>query len=197
MTPDEVYAEAAKDRHYYARSGGGVTLSGGEPLMRPAFIGKLLDLLGDNGIETTIETALCVPWRNIERVAARASRFLVDIKHGDSAVHKTLTGAGNEPVIENLGRLSMIHRGITIRIPLIPGVNDDNANIAATVAIINRAGPGVTTVEPLPYNDLYGGKYESLGTPMKYPDLKPQGKRRIDGIKAALRGVLRPDITVV
>lgn len=196
MTPEEVCSEVLKDKHYYSQSGGGVTLSGGEPLKQPEFIKSLLGLLDENGVETAVETALHVPWIHVGSVAAGVSHFLVDIKHSDTTVHKALTGVGNGLILENLSRLSKVHGRITVRIPLIPGINDNRANILATAAIINGAGGGVTAVEPLPYNNLSVGKYESLGINNKYPNLQPQSERQIGEIKKTLRENLRSGIIV-
>ena len=190
VTVEEVLAEIEKDKHYFDKSGGGVTLSGGEPLIYSEFSAELLKKCKSSGINTVVETALNVPWGAVDMVKNCADAFFVDLKHHDGRIHKKLTGAGNSLIIENIEKLSQVHRNITIRIPLIPGVNDGDDNLVKTAAIINRLGDGIRTVELLKYNNLAAGKYESVGKTGSYPNAKPQTDSEMSRKNQLLRSCL-------
>jgi len=162
-SPADLFAELIKDKVYYRRTGGGVTLSGGECLLYPDDAAALLELLKAGGVHTVVETSLCVPWLHVEKVAPLTDVFLVDIKHMDSGKHAEYTGRGNELILENLRKLSAVHNDVTIRTPLIPGVNDDFENLSQTARAALSIGGGIRRMELLKYNTLGASKYAALG----------------------------------
>lgn len=160
---DEIYTEIKKDIHYFQKSSGGVTFSGGEALIHPDFLKEILTLCKKDGIHTAIETSLFAPFENIEKIANLIDLFIVDIKLFDSNKHKEFTGVSNQKILENLTRLSAIHPNLWIRIPLIPDVNDDEQNLIDTARFIKSLGSCVKKVELLKYNNLAPSKYRALG----------------------------------
>lgn len=134
---DEVFEAVVADRLFYDRSGGGVTLSGGEPLAQPLFAAELLQRCRQAGIHTALDTCGYAPWQGALKVLAHVDLVLYDFKHMDSAEHRRLTGVGNELILENALR---IHHELKIpllaRVPLIPGSNDSEDNLRATALFI-------------------------------------------------------------
>lgn len=163
MTVEEVFSEIIKDVNYFEASGGGVTISGGECLLYPDFLIELCKMCKDAKINTAIETAFNIEWNNIEVVRNYINTFIIDIKQFDSDIHKRFTGSGNQLIISNIKRISLLHSSIWIRIPLIPNVNDDDENLVNTAKLINTFGSGIKTIELLKYNNMAGNKYVSLG----------------------------------
>lgn len=159
-TVNELFSEIIKDKHYYCSSGGGVTFSGGECLLYPEFVGELAKKCKENDIHTAIESALFVPWENIEMVLPYIDLFFVDLKIADSAKHKNYTGQSNERIITNITRLSKMHSNIVLRIPVIPNVNDSDEDIEGFSTIIKTLGEGIQEVELLRYNNLAKAKYD-------------------------------------
>lgn len=163
MTAEELFAEIIKDKKYYDISGGGVTFSGGECLLKLDFLMEALKLCRKDGIRTAVETTFCVQWDIINTVREYIHLFIIDIKHYDDETHRLLTGRGNRLVLQNVERLSHLHPDILIRIPLIPGANDDDKNLMETAKLISSFGGGIHTVELLKYNNMAGNKYKALG----------------------------------
>ena len=164
MSADEVFSEVLRDASYYKLSDGGITLSGGECLLYPDFAEELLSLAKGAGIGSCIETALCVPRENIERVLELTDKFFIDIKLIDDELHKKYTGVSNRAILENARWLLASHKGVTVRVPLIPEVTDTEENldgIAAFLSSIETAGKA--ELELLRYNPLAEAKYEALG----------------------------------
>lgn len=191
MSGQDVFGEISKDRDYYAASGGGVTFSGGECLLQPDFVAETAGLCRKAGIHTAVESAFCVRWEDIERIRAQIDLFIIDIKHHDSAVHRKLTGRSNALILANLRRLAALQADILIRIPLIPGVNDDDQNLIATAGLVNSLGDAVRGVELLKYNNLAAGKYAALDRPMiQYADAA-QDDQTLLRKNELLRGCLR------
>ena len=162
-TLQEVFDEVAKDRHYYEQSGGGVTLSGGECLLQADFAAALLQKCKESGIHTAIESAFFVPFNQVEKVLPFVDLVFADLKIPDSQKHRAYTGQGNELIVENLRRVTELSDRVVVRIPLIPGVNDGDADIEGFAAILNTFGKGLRGVEVLKYNSLAASKYEVLG----------------------------------
>lgn len=162
MTADEVWGVLAADRDYYAMSGGGVTLSGGEPLCQPEFALELLRRCRSAGIATAVETAGAVPFDVLNAVRPWVDLFLYDVKCMDDARHRQYTGVGNVRILRNLAML--LDRGgrVWIRVPVIPGVNDDPAEMRQLKAFLDAHG-GAERVELLPYHAMGTHKYAALG----------------------------------
>ena len=136
MTLEQVLAEVLRDRGMYDRSGGGVTLSGGESTGQPEFCGALLDALREQGVHTALDTCGFCREDVFEGLAKRADLILFDLKHADPEIHRRLTGQSNELILRNLQTLERIGAQVEVRIPYIPTMNDDEDNLRATAQII-------------------------------------------------------------
>jgi pyruvate formate lyase activating enzyme len=163
MTVDQTMAEVLKDRVFYDDSGGGVTVSGGEPLMQAAFARQLLASCRGAGISTAVDTCGFGDRGDLLALAPLTDVFLYDIKTLDDARHLSYTGVSNAAILDNLRALAAIHARIWLRIPLIVGFNDSPQNVAAT-AQLAASLPGISQVNLLPYHQLGLHKGEYLGT---------------------------------
>lgn len=160
---DELMSTIKKDLSYYTASGGGVTFSGGECLLQWEAVKALAASCHALNIHTTVESALFVPWHNIEQVLDHIDLFYADLKLADPEHHRRFTGQDNRLILENLQLLSRNHHNITVRIPLIPGVNDSTEELTAMGQIIRQLGSGIKNVELLKYNVLGASKYPAVG----------------------------------
>lgn len=168
MSVDECMAVIKKDRGFYDRSGGGVTVSGGEPLLQSDFVFDLFTQCQKEGIHTCLESSFFAHWDKIERLLPVTDLFISDIKLMDSASHKKHTGVDNHKILSNLKRLSLTDKPLILRIPVIPSVNDDLVNAKATADfILNEMNGKVRTLQLLSFMRLGEEKYQSLG--MEYP----------------------------
>lgn len=168
MDEGQVMDIIRRDISYYESSGGGVTISGGEPLIQPEFTKAILKCCREEGIHTCLESTFCADWRIIEDVIPYADMLITDIKHMDAEIHKKYTGVSNKRILENLSQLSKLDKPIIIRVPVIPGVNDDKENMEATADfILSQMDGHVEQLQLLPFMRLGEEKYRSLG--MDYP----------------------------
>jgi len=163
MSVDDVMAVIKKEITFFDQSGGGVSFSGGEPLLFPHFLLELLKQCGQNRIHRIVDTTGYCPEETLLEVAGHTEHFLYDLKMMDSAKHKKFTGVGNELVLSNLQTLAKTGRTIDIRIPLIQGVNDDLQNIEDTAAFIAKLAGPHKRVDILPYHNITSNKYSKLG----------------------------------
>ena len=165
MSVTEILNEIEKERVFFDQSGGGVTFSGGEPLLQSKFLIELLDECGRRGIHRAVDTAGLANSEVILEVAKRTDLFLYDLKMMDSARHRKWTGVPNEKILENLNLLAETGVKIIIRIPLIGGVNDDPENISATARFVSALSGEKKEVNLLPYHKIAQTKYQKLGRP--------------------------------
>lgn len=180
----EAFAAAGRDAAFYEKSGGGVTFSGGEPLMQPDFLLELLQICKGRGFHTALDTCGFARWEIIERVRPFVDLFLYDIKVVDPERHRRFTGVSNRLILENLSKLCAHGHDIILRAPLIPGVNDGQANIEALGALAARLS--LRRVDVLPYHNTAGNKYEGLNRPYSLSGLQPQSKDEINEIARQL-----------
>jgi pyruvate formate lyase activating enzyme len=180
-------AEVRKDVIFYDQSGGGVTFSGGEPLSQPEFLLALLQTCRAEGIRTAVDTTCYATPQIVERIAPAADLFLCDIKHMDCEQHEQYTGVGNRQILENLSRLARMDKETIIRIPIIPGFNDDRANIEETGRFV-QALKTVCRVDILPYNRGGLEKAVRLTSAVDLMQAETPGDGTMDGIAAILRG---------
>jgi len=166
MTVEELLEEAKKDIAFYRHSGGGVILSGGEPLLNPDFTLKLLQGLKEEGINVGIDTCGHVPWASIEQMLPYIDFFLWDIKHMDPERHKELTGVSNKLILSNARAVSQRNIPLYIRVPVIPGYNDSEENIRA-ICEFAQGLSSVVEVHLIPLHHLGKTRYDSLNRP--YP----------------------------
>jgi len=184
MGVDRVLEVAARDEPFYRESGGGVTLSGGEPLLQADFTAALLLALRERGIQTALDTCGHVPWAVLDRVRAHVDLFLYDVKLMDEERHRRFTGVSNRHILENLRALSGQGHRIVLRLPVIPGVNDDAANVRAVAAL--AAGlPHLAGVALLPYPRIGVDKYARLDRKYRLAGTGVPSRARMDGIAAA------------
>jgi pyruvate formate lyase activating enzyme len=152
------------DRSFFRNSGGGLTLSGGEPLAQADFSLELLARCGELGIPAILETSGAGAWEDLRRLAELAEGVYFDLKLGDPRAHEDWTGASNALIRENLGKLAALRGGaekVLVRVPCIPGVNDSPGGIAEIAAFAGSLGIGALQI--LPYNPLAGEKYRWIG----------------------------------
>ncbi len=162
LSVEDVLDVVEKDRAFYASSKGGVTFSGGEPLLQKDFVQALLMASKRRGLHTAVDTAGNVPWESFAAVLPYVDLFLFDLKVLDDRKHRRFTGAGNRRILANFGMLPKGKVETWVRMPVIPGVNDSLAE-AERMADFLQAQGGVGLVELLPCHRLGAGKYESLG----------------------------------
>ena len=161
LTAREVMDEVEKDKPFYENSDGGVTISGGEPLLQADFARALLEECKKEGLHTVVDTAGNVPWEAFEKVLPFTDLFLYDLKAADEEFHRQVTGAGNARILDNLKKLANSDKNIWIRIPIIPGVNDKVEEMEKLLMIIKELKQ-IEYVELLPFHRLGEGKYTSL-----------------------------------
>jgi pyruvate formate lyase activating enzyme len=176
MSVGALMAEIERDRIFYDESDGGVTFSGGEPLMQPAFLGLMVRSCRDSNIHVAVDTCGQVDTNALLEVARDADLFLFDLKTMDEDRHRAYTGASNARILENLERLAAVHSNVVVRFPLIPGVNDDDENVRATGAYL--ASLRLTRVDVLPYHRAGLAKYDRLQRPYLLPDTQPPAADR-------------------
>jgi len=186
VTVDEAVDAVLEDRTFYAESGGGCTLSGGEPLLQSEFCAAVCAQLREHRVHCAVDTAGFVPWENFETVLPDVDLFLYDLKHADSGVHRAWTGAPNEGVIANLRRLAARGARIEVRVPLVPGLNDGVAELQAMRRLLDEID-GVDAVRVLPYHRLAAAKYEALGRVDALPDLPPPSRKALARARTILR----------
>jgi pyruvate formate lyase activating enzyme len=163
MTIDDVLTEVMRDLPFYRRSGGGLTVSGGEPLMHYPFVRALLSETKSRGVHNALDTSGLCPWEHLEGLSPFVDLFLYDVKHMDPERHAALTGVSNDRILDNLRRLDEIGKPIWIRVPLIPGQNDEEANYHAMGRFFSTLR-GIERVEILRYHRLAESKYERMGS---------------------------------
>jgi len=186
MTVEDVLAEVEKDRIFYEQSGGGVTLSGGDPLVQADFAAALLDACRSRGIRTALDTAGRSSNGVFDRLAAKADLVLYDIKGMDEARHREFTGVSNAPILENLKALVAAGREVWVRIPLVHGVNDDEDNIRQTLALLLSLKT-VRQVGLLPYHSGGLDKARRIGQESQFRKFESPSEERIAAIEAAFR----------
>jgi pyruvate formate lyase activating enzyme len=198
MTVAEVMAEILADRAFYRNSGGGVTLSGGEPLVQDRFAFALLECCKAEGLHTAVETAANCRWERLAALLPLTDLVLLDLKHMDGERHRAATGASNRQILANARRLAERGQAMILRIPVVPGVNDGADNIVATarfVCELTRLGREngyyaevVPSLELLPFHRLSGQKYRDLGWEDQAAGIQPPGAARITTLTALAAG---------
>ncbi len=178
----EVMKEIEKDGIYYDQSGGGITFSGGEPLMQPEFLLELLRMSKEKGYHTALDTCGHVSFPILEQVMDDVDLFLYDLKLIDSASHLKYTGVPNDRVLENLMELSAKKKNIIIRIPVIPGITDTPVNIQALRDLFLELN-GLEQVDLLPYHRIAKSKYQRLKMNYRLEELQEPSLERLNELK--------------
>jgi len=166
LTPAEVVAAARRDEAYYAESGGGVTFSGGEPLAQPDFLLACLAACRAESLPTAVDTSAFAAPALVQEAAQLADLWIVDLKFLDDTAHRRWTGQSNRPILANLGALAAAGARAIVSVPLIPGINDEPADLDARAAFLADLGAR-WPVRLLPYHDTARGKYARRG--QEYP----------------------------
>lgn len=177
----DVIGEIEKDRIFYEQSGGGVTLSGGDPLSQPAFCEEILAELNGRNIPAALDTSGLATWETLWRTAEKADLILYDLKMMDDDRHKKYTRVSNKQILGNLKKLAEAKKDIAVRIPLMKGVNDDEQNIRCTIDFL-RPLKSVKHVGLLPYHKGGKKKYENLGKSSCFEIFEPPSGTRMEEI---------------
>lgn len=184
MTVDECMEIILKDRGYYEKSGGGVTVSGGDPTIQMDFVVELFRRCKEEKIQTCLESTFYAEWSTIEKVLPYTDIIISDIKHMDTNVHRKHTGRENHLILENLKKLADLNKEIILRIPVIPGVNDGKDNLEKTADfILNEMDGKVRTLQLLSFMRLGEEKYQSLGIPYKMENIVVDRKAFTEKVK--------------
>lgn len=196
VTVREMIEEVEKDRPYYYRSGGGLTISGGECLCQPEFSAGLLRAAKEHGINTAIESMACASFEKIEMLLPYLDLYLMDIKHTNPDKHKEFTGRSNELMLENARRVaeSGMTR-LTVRVPVIPTFNDTVEEIQS-IARFAASLPGVEKIHLLPYHRLGQDKYEGLGREYLMKEIEPPTGQYMSTLKQAVQAVCTLDCQI-
>jgi pyruvate formate lyase activating enzyme len=182
MSVKEILEEVEKDITFFNESGGGVTFSGGEPLLQHDFLNALLNECKERDIHTIVQTCGFAPYEIVDRVRDNVDLFLYDIKIMDDRKHVKYTGASNGQILENLKKLAENGSSIVVSFPIIPSVNDDDNNVTRIARFIQPL-PNIKQVNLLPYHRAGIEKYKSLGKPYKLNRIQPPSDQRIKSIK--------------
>jgi len=187
MSVDEVMAEIEKDRPFYRRSGGGITIGGGEPLVQYRFTASLLEAAQEEYLNTAIETCGYAPWDHFEAVLRHVDLLQFDLKHMDPLRHRELTGQSNELILDNLRKVRSVKapQDVIIRIPIVPGCTDAVENIRAAAEF--AAGLGFGQIELVPYHRLGASKYAQYGMAYHLAGCEPPAEADV----ARLRKIVR------
>lgn len=189
ITVGKVMETVEKDRPYYRRSGGGLTLSGGESLCQPDFARALLREAKHRGINTAMESMGCAPYETIDSILPYLDTYLLDIKHTNPVKHEEFTGKRNDLMLENARKIADSGKTrLIIRVPVIPGFNDTAEEIASIASFAGKL-KGVDTIHLLPYHRLGESKYEGLGRKYLMGDVMPPGNEQMEMLKKAVEGV--------
>ena len=190
MSADEVMSEVLRDRIFYDQSGGGVTFSGGEPMMQPEFLRELLLRCRAEGLRTTVDTSGFAAWEAFEAVVPLVDVFLYDVKLMDETRHRQYVGTPNRLILDNLRRLaplaSSLGKAVLARVPLIPGINDDVLNIESTGEFLQECG--IRQVSVLPYHQMGIEKYRRLGREYGLPGIAPPSEEAVKRVVDTLGG---------
>ncbi len=188
-TVEELLKRVSKDMPFYEHSGGGVTVSGGEPLSQPEFTLQLLKRMKEIGIHTALDTTGYARYEIIERILPYTDLFLYDLKHMDSEQHKIATGVSNELILENASRIAKAGGKIQIRIPVVPEFNDSEESIRETGVFCSSLGEAVTVIQILPYHNLGVMKYQRIDDGKIVLEAEPPPDERIQSMKKLLEGL--------
>jgi pyruvate formate lyase activating enzyme len=189
MTVGQVMDEILADKSFYESSGGGVTLSGGEPALSRDFAREILEQCKHNGLHTAFETCGEVPWTSIEDLLPFTDLIMMDLKHLDSEKHLLVTGQSNDRILSNARKVTLSGKPVIFRTPVVPSVNDTEEEIGQIATFVHalielrksasQNGTGEISYELLTFHKLAAGKYSSLGLEYKARDIDPPSKEKM------------------
>jgi pyruvate formate lyase activating enzyme len=172
ISASELMVEIEKDHVFYDQSQGGVTFSGGEPLLQPDFLRRMLELCRERDIHTVVDTSGYAPWKHLDLIRHLVDLFFFDLKIMDDDEHQRMTGVSNQIILENLKNLTKQGHQVEVRLPVIPGFNDTEANKIQTIDFLSSL-PGVKRISLLPFHKMGAQKYTSLNRESPMPDIQP------------------------
>lgn len=186
---EEVVKEVEKDRIFYRRGGGGITLSGGEILMQPEFAFQILARCREEGFNTTIETSGFGKWEDLKNILSQCDSAFMDCKCMDQEQHRKITGVSNEIILDNISKAAAFcHENavrLIVRLPLIPDMNDSEQNIRDT-AVFADSLPGKPLLNILPYHNFGAAKYETIGKTYETEETALQTKEELNHVREIL-----------
>ena len=183
MEVDQVVETLIKDMHFYEESNGGVTFSGGEPLMQPEGLVQLLEACKMHGIHTTVDTSGYASWELFEKIMPLTDLFLFDLKNMDPELHKEYTGMDNGPILSNADKLLEMGARLIFRIPVIPGINTIPSEIAGMVSFLKERAEKMTEVHLLPYHRIAENKYQRLQIKQELDHVAEPDERMMQQLK--------------
>ena len=182
VTVADLLTEIRKDLIFYEESGGGVTASGGEPLLQPEFLKDLLQACKSENLHTVVDTSGLAPWKSYQEIVPLVDIFLYDLKFVDDQRHQKYTGVSNKMILENLQKLTSEGKRIIIRIPLIPAITDVPENLTQIAEYLSALS-FIKQIDLLPYNPMGEQKYKKLNKNQKIANLKHQTKKDLEQMK--------------
>jgi pyruvate formate lyase activating enzyme len=187
MTVAQVMREIERDVPFFDQSKGGVTFSGGEPLMQRRFLAEILRACRDHDIHTVLDTSGYATWEVLDSVRGDVNLFLYDLKSMDDERHKQYTGVSNQLILDNLRRLDEAGACCVVRIPLIPNANDDEENLRASGKFLSGL-KNLVAVDLMVYHEIARGKYEALGMEYRLPETKAPSAEKMQSTAKILEG---------
>jgi pyruvate formate lyase activating enzyme len=172
FTPEELLKEVEKDAAFYRRSGGGITVGGGEPTAQASFVGKFLYLCRLRFFHTAMETSAFTSWKKLSSLLPHLDLVYIDLKHMDEGSHIAWTGVSNRVILENIKRAAGKTK-LILRIPVIPGYNDSDQNIAHSAKFASELGDNFLHLELLPYHQFGIHRYEELERDYTIASIEP------------------------
>ena len=189
MTPEEVCGEVLRDLVFFNESSGGVTFSGGEPLLQLPFLKETLAILNESQIHTTIDTCGYATQEEFRQIMDLTDLFLYDLKIMDEHEHIKYSGVSNQPILSNLRLLYEHHKNVIIRFPVIPGINDSKENIDKMKSFLSKLGDRFHEIDLLPYHSLAREKYYRFGATNNLSELPEMKKEDLIPIKQEFESV--------
>lgn len=177
-TVPELLREMEKDRDFYQESGGGVTFSGGEPLLQAEFLGSVLSACRAKDLHTVVDTTGFAPTAAVREIARHTDLFLYDLKLMDAEQHRIYTGVSNKMILQNLRELVALGSEVIVRVPLIPGITDTEENLSAIGEFVQSLG--VTRVDLLPFHKMAADKHARLGYDYHLPPMETQSPEDLE-----------------
>jgi len=197
MTVEEIMDEIEKDRAAYRKSGGGVSLGGGEPLMQFEFVLELLKRCKERFLHTALETCGHAPWEHLKEVSEYLDLLYYDIKHMDPEKHKELTGVSNELILSNARKVlsGEVECDVIVRTEVVPGCNDSEESIKAIARFVAESGGKM--MELLPYHALGSSKYKQLGLEYELTEVRPPADEQMERLRSIVRSFGLKEMTGV
>jgi pyruvate formate lyase activating enzyme len=181
----EILEILKKEMVFFRQSGGGVTFSGGEPLLQPEFLKDALMACKDMGVHTAVDTSGFCPWPDLEKILPYTDLFLFDIKHLSDTRHLEHTGVGNGSILQNFRILIQSGKEIMVRFPVIPGINDDPDHLMRLREFLEGTGKGnITRINLLPFHKAGSSKYRKMGLPYRMEGTEPPSTERVKELKS-------------